>query len=181
MYNKAFFLDRDGVINADHGYVSKPEDFEFLPDVFNACRQIQSAGYLIVIVTNQAGIARGFYSEQDFETLTNWMLERFNNEGITITDVEYCPHHPTAGRGEYLQTCSCRKPAPGMILRASRKYDIDPAQSVMVGDKPSDIDAATNAGLAYCYAIQGDYALGDEHAVPLCGSLWEAVEKHLNL
>ena len=179
MYNKAFFLDRDGVINADHGYVSKPEDFEFLPDVFNACRQIQAAGYLIVIVTNQAGIARGFYSEQDFQALTHWMLDRFAKENIRITDVEYCPHHPTEGIGEYNQACSCRKPEPGMIIRACKKHNIAPEKSVMVGDKPSDIEAARRAGIPNLYAIQGRYGLGQQ-VVHACENLIDAVGKQLN-
>lgn len=178
MHNKAFFLDRDGVINADHGYVSKPEDFEFLPEVFEACRRIQSAGYLIIIVTNQAGIARGYYSEADFQSLTTWMLARFAEEGVSITDVEYCPHHPTAGMGAYKQACQCRKPEPGMIIRACEKHNIDPGQSVMVGDKPSDMDAAINAGIPSRYAIEGNYPFG-EHSGFSCKSLIDAVAKQL--
>ena len=96
---KAFFLDRDGVINIDHGYVCEPESFEFAPRVFEACKRIVDEGYVIVVVTNQAGIGRGYYTEEKFAALTKWMCEQFSQHGVAITDVRFCPHHATHGQG----------------------------------------------------------------------------------
>ena len=138
--HKAIFLDRDGVINIDHGYVHKIENFEFVPGIFEALRHFRDLGYKLIIVTNQSGIGRGYYSEEDFWKLSNWMQERLMAEGIEITEIFHCPHHPDSG-------CGCRKPEPGMILEAIKKYDIDPERSWMIGDKPSDLEAAQRAGV----------------------------------
>ena len=140
--NKALFLDRDGVINIDTGYVHKIEDFEFIDGIFDVCRFFQEKGFMIIVVTNQAGIARGYYDETDFHTLTEWMVGKFKEKGIMITDVFFCPHHP-----EFTGSCSCRKPEPGMILEAAEKYNIDLDRSILIGDKVSDIEAADNAGV----------------------------------
>ena len=140
--NKAAFLDRDGVINIDHGYLYRPEDFEFTNGIFEACQHLQRKGYLLVVVTNQSGIARGLYSEADFRELTRWMLQRFQEQGVEIAAVYHCPHHP-----EYTGACTCRKPAPGMLLRAIKELRIDPAASLMLGDKESDMQAAAAAGV----------------------------------
>ena len=151
--NKAVFLDRDGVINIDHGYTHTKEEFNFFEGVFAACRRFQSLGYIIVVVTNQAGIARGYYSESDFESLTDWMLGRFKEEGVDIAGVYHCPHHATEGFGEYKVACDCRKPEPGMLLAAAAELDIDLSASIIVGDKESDIQAGRNAGLKKCILI----------------------------
>lgn len=153
MNNGAFFLDRDGVINVDHGYISSPSQFDFVPGVFNACQQIVDAGYKIIIVTNQSGIARGYYTEAVFADLTRWMIATFKQRGIPITDVRYCPHHPVHGKGEYLQQCHCRKPNPGMIIDAAKQHNIDVSQSVMVGDKDSDMQAGSRAGIPTLYKV----------------------------
>ena len=144
---KAAFLDRDGVINADHGYVSQPENFEWLPGVFEACRELARLGYAIVVVTNQSGIARGYYGEEDFLRLTDWMKARFADEGVSIAGVYYCPHHPEKALGQYKVACTCRKPQPGMILRAAEEMSIDLSQSILFGDKESDMQAAQAAGI----------------------------------
>ena len=143
---KAAFLDRDGVINADHGYVSRPENFEWLPGVFEACRELVRLGYALVVVTNQSGIARGYYGEEDFLRLTDWMKARFADEGVSIAGVYYCPHHPEKGIGAYKQACDCRKPMPGMLLRAAEDLSLDLSKSVMFGDKPGDCTAGKRAG-----------------------------------
>ena len=151
---KALFLDRDGVVNVDHGYVSQPQDFEFIPGVFSACQRFQQAGYKIVIVTNQSGIGRGYYSETDFNQLTKWMIQEFKSHHVDISAVYFCPHHPTNAAPEYLQECDCRKPKPGMLLQAISQLGIDPNSSIMIGDKSSDMLAATSAGVGCKYLVK---------------------------
>jgi len=138
---KALFLDRDGVVNRDFGYVYEIEKFEFIQGVFEACKKARALGYKIIIITNQSGIGRGYYTEADFQHLTKWMLKRFLEEGIDIAGVYYCPDTPDKKESK------CRKPAPGMILDAAKAHGVDMAQSWLIGDKESDIKAAINAGL----------------------------------
>lgn len=147
MPKKALFLDRDGVINIDHGYVHKQEDFEFVNGIFELCQAFQQDGYLIFVITNQAGIGREFYTESDFQILSDWMVKQFEQSGVTINHVYYCPHHPTEAKGHFLKECNCRKPMPGMILRAKDEWDLDLTHSVFIGDKMSDMQAALNAGV----------------------------------
>ncbi len=144
---RAAFLDRDGVINMDRGYVYREEDFEFVPGALEAARRLHDAGYLLVVTSNQSGIGRGLYSEGDFATLTSWMKQRFLESGAPLAGVYYCPHHPTEAVGIYRRECSCRKPAPGMLLAAARDLGIDLASSIMFGDKTSDLEAARVAGV----------------------------------
>ncbi|KZN33087.1 hypothetical protein N480_24505 [Pseudoalteromonas luteoviolacea S2607] len=144
---KAVFLDRDGVINHDHAYVHKIEEFEFIDGVFEACQRFTEQGYKIVVVTNQSGIGRGYYDEAQFQTLTDWMCAQFLANNVEINGVYFCPHHPKKAQPEYLKECNCRKPHPGMLLQAIEEHDIDPAQSIMVGDKGSDMKAAKAAGV----------------------------------
>lgn len=143
----ALFLDRDGVINIDHGYVYRPDQFDFVPGIFELCRYARSLDYLIVVVTNQAGIGRGYYSEAEFRELTEWMRAVFRSEGINVERVYYCPDHPEHGQGKYKRDSWRRKPNPGMIEEAIRDFGIDPARSVLIGDKDSDIEAARHAGI----------------------------------
>lgn len=143
----ALFLDRDGVINHDDGYTSRPEDFEFTDGIFDLCRAAQRLGYLLIVVTNQAGIGRGYYSEQDFLTLTAWMCARFEAEGAPITEVFFCPDHPEHGIGAYKKDSFDRKPNPGMLLRAAEKYRILMKNSIIVGDKDTDMQAGERAGV----------------------------------
>ncbi|MDR0762008.1 MAG: D-glycero-beta-D-manno-heptose 1,7-bisphosphate 7-phosphatase [Campylobacteraceae bacterium] len=140
MKNRAVFLDRDGVINIDKEYVYKKEDFVFMPDVFDTLRYLQSKGYLLFIVTNQSGIARGYYTENDFLSLSKYMLEEFSSNGVTITKLYYCPHAPEAN-------CECRKPNPKMLFDAQKEFDIDMSASWLIGDKTSDIEAGLRAGV----------------------------------
>lgn len=161
---KALFLDRDGVVNIDHGYLYKPEQFEFIDGVFEGCRLFQNAGFDIVIITNQSGIGRGYYSEDDFHKLTTWMIKAFKDQGINILDVKFCPHHPKKAIGQYLQDCQCRKPAPGMLLEAMAEHQLDPKMSIMVGDKPSDMEAAINAGVPKKYLVTTGKTLSEQSA-----------------
>jgi len=144
--SKALFLDRDGVINVDKEYLCRAEEFEFIDGIFDLCRHYRDKGYVIVVVTNQSGIARGYYSETDFEVLTRWMVGEFAKEGVTIEAVYHCPHHP-----DFSGACDCRKPMPGMLLQAASEHGIDLHASVLVGDGERDIEAARSAGLEACY------------------------------
>ncbi|WP_296657674.1 D-glycero-beta-D-manno-heptose 1,7-bisphosphate 7-phosphatase [Paraburkholderia sp.] len=150
---RALFLDRDGVINVDIGYLHRAEDCVFVPGIFELVREARKAGYDVFVVTNQAGIARGYYSEETFAVFTKWMLEQFAAQGAPITQVYYCPHHPTAGIGEYGVVCECRKPAPGMFLRAAREHGVNLFESLMVGDSLTDMEAARAAGVATRYLV----------------------------
>ncbi len=144
---RALLLDRDGVVNRDIGYLYRLEEVEFIDGVFMTCRAFQRAGFRIVIVTNQSGIARGYFTVQDFETLTTWMRQCFEAHGVRLDGVYYCPHHPSAGSGVYARACRCRKPQPGLIVQAARELSLDLAQSLLVGDKRSDLEAGRRAGV----------------------------------
>lgn len=143
----ALFLDRDGVINVDRGYVHRAEAFEFIPGIFELCRAAQSLGYLLLVVTNQAGIARGFYTESDFLSLTKWMIGKFAEQEVRIAHVYYCAFHPVHGIGRYKCDSPDRKPNPGMLLRAREDFNLDLRLSILVGDKDTDIQAAKAAGV----------------------------------
>lgn len=142
---KVAFLDRDGVINIDYGHVHSTENFVFIPGVFDACFELQEAGYSLIIVTNQSGIGRGLYDEKDFFVLSDWMKRKFLEHRVKISDIYFCPHHPNQARFPYRKICSCRKPEPGMLLAAKKKWNIDMSNSIMVGDKQSDMVAAMRA------------------------------------
>ena len=144
---KALFLDRDGVINEDYGYVHDIKSFKFMPDIFDLCRAAVTQGYLIIIVTNQAGIARGLYSEKDFLDLTLRVESIFSDNDVQISKTYYCPHHPEHGLGVYKKICKCRKPASGMFDLATQEFGIDMRNSIMVGDKLSDLQAANASGV----------------------------------
>jgi D-glycero-D-manno-heptose 1,7-bisphosphate phosphatase len=145
--NKAIFLDRDGVINKEINYLHKIEDFEFTENCISALKTIQSHGYLLFIITNQAGIGRGYYTEADFHQLNNWMVTELKKQGVTITEVRFCPHHPENGIGHYKIDCDCRKPKTGMITPLIEKYNIDTKKSILIGDKMSDINAGEAANI----------------------------------
>jgi D-glycero-D-manno-heptose 1,7-bisphosphate phosphatase len=143
----AVFLDRDGVINHNHGYVHKREEFDFIEGIFDVARHACKQNYKLVVITNQAGIARGYYTEEQFHQLTEWMCQQFSAAGAPIERVYFSPYHPTAGLGRYLKDDFSRKPHPGMILQAQKDLSIDLNRSVLIGDKFSDIQAGTAAGV----------------------------------
>jgi D-glycero-D-manno-heptose 1,7-bisphosphate phosphatase len=161
MQNKAIFLDRDGVINIDVNYAHTPEQITFIEGIFDFCRSARAFGYKLIIITNQAGIGRGYYSEAQFHELMEWMLAEFAEQGAPIDAYYFCPHHPEHGVGDYKKACHCRKPQPGMINDALKQWDIDPRQSMLLGDKQSDIDAAINAGLGSYMLFEGQFPLLD--------------------
>ena len=150
----AVFLDRDGVINVDHGYVSTWERFEFLPGVPDALRALQDAGYLLIVVSNQSGIGRGYYCEADVESLNQAVAQHLGSTvGVTLSEFYHCPHHPTEAEGEFRRQCDCRKPAPGMIRQAVLDHGVDLKTSLLVGDKDSDIEAGRAAGVARLFKV----------------------------
>lgn len=145
----ALFLDRDGVINVDHGYVFRREQFEFIDGIFDLCRAAKTLGYLVFVVTNQAGIGRQYYSEHDFAELTAWMCRVFREHKAEIDKVYFCPYHPVHGIGSYKVDSPFRKPRPGMILQAAQEFNVNLKRSVLVGDKQSDMDAGISAGVGH--------------------------------
>lgn len=150
---RALFLDRDGVINVDHGYISRPDQFDIMEGVFDTLREAQKLGYLLVVVTNQSGIARGYFTEDDYRRVEDYMRAAFLAEGIIFAAIYHCPHHPDGVVPVLAVRCGCRKPEPGMILRAARDHHIDLAASIMVGDKNSDVAAARAAGVGRAYLV----------------------------
>jgi D-glycero-D-manno-heptose 1,7-bisphosphate phosphatase len=148
MPRSALFLDRDGVINVDRGYVHRPDQFEFIPGIFELARfAVQELRWPIVVVTNQSGIGRGLFDEGAFEALTRWMCGRFEAENAPITRVYHCPYHPQFGIGAYRMDHPWRKPKPGMILQAAADLDLDLAESAIIGNSLADIKAAAAAGI----------------------------------
>ena len=154
---KALFLDRDGIINVDHGYVSKAENFEFTEGIFDFLHFFIKKGYKLFIVTNQSGIGRGYYSQKDFDTLTVWMLSELEKENIHIEMVQHCNHAPE-------EKCGCRKPATGMVDEILKQYNIDLDHSWMIGDKQSDIDLAHNATINHTISIGTNIIVKTEYS-----------------
>jgi D-glycero-D-manno-heptose 1,7-bisphosphate phosphatase len=160
----ALFLDRDGVINVDRGYVHRIEDFAFVPGIFDLARfAARELGWPVVVATNQAGIGRGLFDEATFQALTRWMCERFAAEGSPIARVYHCPYHPEHGIGPYRQDHPWRKPKPGMLLQAAADLALDLPRSALVGDKPSDIECAAAAGVGLRILLGGGAATADCH------------------
>lgn len=162
MSRPAAFIDRDGVLNEERAFVHRIEDFVFLPGAIEGLRALQAAGYLLVVITNQSGIARGLYSEADYQMLTAQMCERLQAAGIRLDAVQYCPHLADAPLERYRVDCDCRKPKPGMLKRAIDALDIDPVASFLIGDRLSDIEAGRAAGLGLCILVRTGHPLPDE-------------------
>ncbi|MDQ7059585.1 MAG: HAD family hydrolase [Sulfurimonas sp.] len=165
---KALFLDRDGVVNIEKDYLYKIEDFEFIEGIFDLCHYYQSLGYEIFVVTNQSGIARSYYSQEDFSLLSTWMVKAFKSNGIKITKVYHCPHHPSISGN-----CTCRKPHAGMLLNAEKDFDIDLSRSIIIGDKETDIEAGLKAGLKYMYLFDETKNIKVSKATKIVSSLNE--------
>jgi len=154
---KTIFLDRDGVINKDINYLHKIDDFEFIDGIFDVCLYFQSLGYKIIIITNQSGISRGYYSHSDYQKVTQWMLDQFKYKNINILDVFHCPHGPDS-------TCDCRKPKPGMFLKAKDKHNTDMEKSWMIGDKERDTIAANSAGIDNTILIRSSHKVDESNS-----------------
>jgi D-glycero-D-manno-heptose 1,7-bisphosphate phosphatase len=155
---KALFLDRDGVINHEVGYLHASEDVRWVEGIFELCRVAVGLGYKLVVVTNQAGIARGLYSEEQFETLMAWMRVEFVKQGVGLDAVYFCPFHPEHGVGKYKREHEDRKPGTGMLRRAAKEVEVELEWSVMVGDRCTDVGAANAAGLRQMFLLTGTEA-----------------------
>jgi len=151
---KTIFLDRDGVINEEVNYLYQIENFKFIDGVFEACLHFQRLNYKIIIVSNQSGIARGYYSENDYKRLTTWMLDQFCHKNIAVLDTFYCPHGPDS-------KCYCRKPKPGMFIAAKNKYNINMKKSWMIGDKETDIESANLAGISNTILVRSGHLINE--------------------
>jgi len=154
---KTIFLDRDGVINKEINYLNKIDDFEFLDGVFETCQYLISLNYKIIIITNQSGIARGYYSANDFQIITNWMIAEFKKNNVDILDVFHCPHSPSSN-------CDCRKPKPGMFIEAKNKHNIDMLKSWMIGDSERDIRAANLAGIKNTILVRSGHKINESNS-----------------
>ena len=183
MQSRALFLDRDGVININHGYVYSVDNFEFVDGIFDLARNACANNFKIVVITNQSGIGRGFYSEEQFHQLTLWMCQEFLNAGAPIERVFFSPFHPIKGLGKYKKDDFSRKPNPGMILQAQEELDLDLKNSILIGDKSTDIEAGVAAGIGL------NFFLGQECPLEMVslqcfeiGSLLEVIpflDKHI--
>jgi D-glycero-D-manno-heptose 1,7-bisphosphate phosphatase len=168
MSGRALFLDRDGVVNEEVGYLHRAEEVRFVDGIFSLCRTAAGLGYRLIVVTNQAGIARGYYSETDFEALMEFMRRELRSKGVELDAVYYCPFHPDHGVGKYRREHEDRKPGTGMLRRGAREFGVELSESVLVGDRCSDVGAANAAGLRQAFLIRGTEAEG-------CGGEYLAV------
>jgi D-glycero-D-manno-heptose 1,7-bisphosphate phosphatase len=169
MSERALFLDRDGVVNEEVGYLHRADEVRFVDGIFSLCRTAAGLGYRLIVVTNQAGIARGYYSEVDFEVLMEFMRGELHAEGVELDAVYYCPFHPEHGVGQYKQEHEDRKPGTGMLRRGAREFGVELNESVLVGDRCSDVGAANAAGLRQAFLI-GETEAGE------CGGNYLKVE-----
>ncbi len=151
----ALFLDRDGVINHEVGFLHRSADVRWVDGIFPLCRRASALGYRLVVVTNQSGIARGLYSTEQFDDLMDWMRAEFRRENVVLDAVYHCPYHPEHGVGPWRREHEDRKPGPGMLLRGARDLGLDLARSILVGDRCTDIAAANAAGLRQAFLLTG--------------------------
>jgi len=154
---KTIFLDRDGVINKEVNYLHKIKNFEFIEGIFDACLYFQDLDYKIIIISNQSGIARKYFNENDYKILTEWMLGQFYKNSISILDIFYCPHGPES-------QCNCRKPKPGMFIDAKYKHRINMRESWMIGDSESDIQAANTAGISNTILVRSGHLIDESNS-----------------
>lgn len=163
----AIFFDRDGVLNKDFGYVYKSEDFKWIPGAMETIKHLKDMGYAIFVITNQSGVARGYFTEEDIKDLHEWINEElFEKYQVKIDGFYYCPHHPTVGQSPYQTKCECRKPKPGLIIRALKDFHIDKSKSYFIGDKDTDIEAASDVGIRG-YIFQSENLLNFMHQVKI--------------
>jgi D-glycero-D-manno-heptose 1,7-bisphosphate phosphatase len=156
---RSAFLDRDGVVSIERGYLYRRDDFAFVPGALDGMRLLSQKGYLLTVITNQSGIARGYFTEEDYAALTRHMVAELGKAGLRLAGIRHCPHLPDAKVAAYRQECECRKPAPGMILQLAQALHLDLAASVLVGDKASDVQAGRAAGVGRCILVRSGHEL----------------------
>ena len=186
MANRALFLDRDGTINVDKDYLFRIEEFEFVRGAIEALAAAQNAGFKLIVITNQSGIARGYYTEEDFHILNDWMLDTLKNKGISISAVYYCPHHPNAEIEKYRTECECRKPKLGLYYKAVEEFDLDLNSCYAIGDKIRDCCICEKTGCQGFLigdneksSIIDDVKKGKIRNVTYATNLYEAVQRIL--
>ena len=162
----AIFLDRDGALIEEVHYLSQVEQVQLLTNVVEGLRLLERSGFALVVVTNQAGVARGYFPETQVDVIHRHLEDELARHGISITAWKYCPHHPTEGEGAYRLDCSCRKPAPGMLLEAARELNLDLPRSFMIGDKRSDLEAGSRAGCRSVLVRTGHGVAEEESVLP---------------
>ena len=160
MKRPAVFIDRDGTISEEVGYINHPSRFRVFPYAARAIKLLNDQGWLVVIITNQAGVARGYFSESMIETVHDNLRQELRDEGAQVDGIYYCAHHPTVGEPPYRQDCDCRKPKPGLITRATKDLDVSLEQSWMIGDRYGDVELARNAGVRSALVLSG-YGRGE--------------------
>ena len=172
---KTIFLDRDGVINKEINYLHKIDDFKFIDGIFETCQYLINLDYKIIVITNQSGIARGYYTVNDFQIITNWMIAQFKKNDVNILDVFHCPHLPNSN-------CNCRKPMPGMLLDAKYKHDIDMQNSWLIGDKENDIIAANRAEITNTILVKSGHKINEanSNAKHILGSIHQSNQIIIN-
>ena len=173
--SRAVFLDRDGTINTERGYLHRVEDFEFIPGVPQAMKKLQDASYLLVVVTNQSGVARRFFTLESVQRLHRYMCFQLKGYGVNIDAIYFCPHHPISGYPPYNIACDCRKGKPGMLLQASGDLSIDLSQSYMIGDKMADIEAGVSAGCHSLLVGKGYIVAGESSQKMQCEGCFQAL------
>lgn len=177
--NKAIFLDRDGTINVEKDYMYRPEDFEFIDGVPEAIKTMNELGYKVIVITNQSGIARGYYTENDLQVLHQYIDQKLKEVGANIDAYYYCPHHPTEGVGKYKVDCNCRKPKTGLYEQAILDYDIDTQKSWVVGDRIRDLIPADILGMNKALVLTGygenEIKRAYEKGIKVCNDLWECI------
>ena len=175
---KVAFLDRDGVINEEINYLHKISDFRYVDRSKKALKLLKRKGYEIIVITNQAGIAKGLFTEEEYFELSRYYRQDLYSEGVELLDVLHCPHHPSATVEKYRLACACRKPSPGLIMGAVAKYNIEIEKCILVGDKISDIEAAARAGIQDFYLVESGHKIDIEHygKIKIFKDLYEVAE-----
>lgn len=175
---KVAFLDRDGVINKEVNYLHKITDFSYTDNCIIGLKKLTKLGFELIIVTNQAGLAKGIFSDADFKLLSEWLLKDLSMKGVVPLDYIFCPHHPNGVVEKYTVNCNCRKPRPGMLTLAQQKYNVNMKNSILIGDKLSDIQAARSAGVGRSYLVESGHPLtaNDRLIAPVCTNLYEVAE-----
>ena len=158
--SKAAFIDRDGVINEDRNYVYRIEDFVLLPGAVQGLAMLRDAGFRLIVVTNQAGIARGYYDQSAMDLLHDYLRVQLALQGVELDAIYFCPHHPQGSVKELACECNCRKPSPGMLLQAAKDFDLDLSESVLIGDKLSDVQAGKKAGVGRVVIVESGHEVG---------------------